>query len=403
MIQNRNIIIITLQSWDINIGSNCKDIAKEFARNNKVLYINSPLDRFTLWRQRKNPKVKERLNIVHGKQNDLVEEQKNLWVLNPRTVVESISRIPFDGVFDMMNRINNARFARQIRLAIEHLHFKDIILFNDGNMFRGFYLKELISPSLYIYYKRDHYLEMDFWKRQGTRIEPALMQKSDIVLTNSIYLNNIAKKYNTQAFCIGQGCDVSLYNPEKNFPMPPEMTTIPGPVIGYTGALVSIRLDIEVIKYIASYDPNWSIVLIGPEDDDFRRSDLHKMKNIYFLGNKTPEQLPAYINCFDVAINPQSLNEITRANYPRKIDEYLAMGKPVVATRHETMAVFSGYTYQASDKQEFVAMIEKALKENSSELEHNRENLAQMHSWEKNVEKMFTIMEESMNGKKKVH
>jgi teichuronic acid biosynthesis glycosyltransferase TuaH len=400
MIQNRNIIIIGLQSWDIDIGSNCKNIAVEFARYNKVLYVNSPLDRLTILRNRKDPKVQKRLNIINGKESDLVGEQKNLWVFYPRTIVESISRLPLNGVFDVLNRINNIRFARQIRSAADRLDFKDVILFNDGNMFRGFYLKELIKPSLYIYYLRDNFLEMDYWKRQGKRIEPALMVKSDLVLTNSQYLANIAKKYNSRSFDTGQGCDLSLYNPEIKFQKPPDMENYPGPIIGYCGALVSLRLDIDLIRHIARSLPDWSIVMIGPEDDDFKRSDLHMIKNIYFLGNKRPEELPAYVNCFDVAINPQIINELTQANYPRKVDEYLAMGKPVVATRQETMSVFNGYAYLASDKEEYVALIQKAFLEDSTELEHQRERFARTHSWDKIVEKMFHFMEESISDKK---
>jgi glycosyltransferase involved in cell wall biosynthesis len=399
MIRNRNIIIIGLQAWDIEIGSNCKDIAKEFARNNKVLYVNSPLDRLTIWRQRNTPFVRRRLDVINGKQNDLVEEQKNLWVFNPRSVAESISRLPLNSLFDLLNRINNIRFAREISSAAKRLQFKDVILFNDGNMFRGFHLKELLKPALYVYYKRENYMAMDFWKIQGKRIEPALILKSDLVLTNSNYLNNIARRYNPHAFDIGQGCDLSLYNPDLKFTRPADMRDIPGPIIGYSGALVTMRLDIDIIRHIALSLPYFSIVLIGPEDDGFRNSDLHMLKNIYFLGNKHPEDLPAYLSCFDVALNPQVLNEITQANYPRKVDEYLAMGKPVVATRQETMSLFNGYTYLASNKDEYVALIQKALLENTADLERQRQMFARTHSWEKNVEKMSQLMEESMGDK----
>lgn len=40
---------------------------------------------------------------------------------------------------------------------------------------------------------------------------------------------------------------------------------------------------------------------------------------------------------FDVCMNPQLVNEITIGNYPRKVDEYLALGKPVIATKTLTM------------------------------------------------------------------
>lgn len=53
MIINRDIIVVGQQPWDVEIGSNCKNIAIEFAKHNRVLYVNSPLDRITKWRKNK--------------------------------------------------------------------------------------------------------------------------------------------------------------------------------------------------------------------------------------------------------------------------------------------------------------------------------------------------------------
>lgn len=50
MIRNRDIIVVGQQPWDVEIGSNCKNIATEFAKHNRVLYVNSPLDRITFFK-----------------------------------------------------------------------------------------------------------------------------------------------------------------------------------------------------------------------------------------------------------------------------------------------------------------------------------------------------------------
>ena len=42
MITGRDFIITGLQPWNIAIGSNAKDIAREIAKNNRVLYVNTP-------------------------------------------------------------------------------------------------------------------------------------------------------------------------------------------------------------------------------------------------------------------------------------------------------------------------------------------------------------------------
>jgi len=400
MIKDRDFIVFSLQAWDIAIGSNCKNIALEFAKHNRVLYVNSPLDRSTLWLHRKDEQVKKRIEILNGRSDDLVRVGPNLWTLYPGTLLESISRISWNALFDVGNKLNNRRLAKEINSAIRRLGFSNYLFFNDSNMFRGFYLKELINPELYVYYSRDNLLAINFWKHQGKRIEPQLMGKSDLVVANSAYLADIARKYNPNSRYVGQGCDLSLYDRKMITTVPADIAAIPYPVIGYTGVLFSSRLDIEIIHFLASQHPRWHIVLIGPEDNDFRKSELHAFPNVHFLGNKTPEELPAYVNRFDVAINPQRLNELTIGNYPRKIDEYLAMGKPVVAIKTEAMSVFSAFSGLAENKEEFSLLVEKAILEDSPEREVQREIFARGHSWETSVGLIYQAMDEAIAQKK---
>jgi glycosyltransferase involved in cell wall biosynthesis len=127
------------------------------------------------------------------------------------------------------------------------------------------------------------------------------------------------------------------------------------------------------------------VVLVGPEDNEFMASSLHQMSNVYFLGSKDPSTLPAYINAFDVCINPQIVNQVTIGNYPRKIDEYLAVGKPVVATKTEAMSIFKDHCYLAETKDDYVQMIGEGLQNNSPELKAERRNFASAHTWENSV------------------
>ena len=59
MINNRDIIVVGLQPWDSEIGSNCKNIAIEFAKQNRVLYVNHPFDRITLLKKKQGSTVPE--------------------------------------------------------------------------------------------------------------------------------------------------------------------------------------------------------------------------------------------------------------------------------------------------------------------------------------------------------
>ena len=393
MIQNRDIVIVGIQPWDIDIGSNCKNIALEFARFNRVLYVNPPLDRTTRQKEAKNPKIQKRIRVQKGTEPDLIQIDNNLWNHNPKGVVESINWIPSTWLYDILNKRNNRIFSRSIHSAIIRLGFSNFIIFNDSSMFVGLYLKKMLKPETYIYYTRDNLIAVDYWKRHGVRLEAQHMNHADLVVANSTYLAGLAKQYNKHSFYVGQGCDVSLFNIDLVTAVPADIQNIPTPIIGYIGALYSLRLDIEVLEFIAKSHPDWSIVLVGPEDDKFKRSSLHQMKNVYFLGNKKETELPSYLSRFDVAINPQVLSPVTIGNYPRKIDEYLAMGKPTVATKTEAMIVFSDYTYLAENKEEYVHCIEKALHEDNEQIRRQREIFAREHTWENNVREISKAVE----------
>jgi glycosyltransferase involved in cell wall biosynthesis len=401
MIKNRDIIVLGLQAWDIEIGSNCKNIALEFSRNNRVLYVNAPLDFNTAISKRNDPRIKKRKEIIKGKQDDLVELQENLWNLNPRTYLYSINQIGNKALFNFLNRINNKRYASRIIEAAKRLNFKDIIVFNDSDMFRSFYLKEQLKPKTYIYYTRDNLIAVDYWKKQGIRIEAKHMAKADFVCANSTYLAKLASEFNPHSYYVGQGCDVSAFDTQLVDYVPKDIKDIPKPIVGYIGALLALRLDIDVLVKIAKDKPEWSLVLVGPEDDHFKQSELHHLKNVYFLGNKDGKELPAYLNAFDVALNPQKLNPVTIGNYPRKIDEYLAIGKPTVATKTEAMSVFADHTYLANNGQEYIQYIAQALDENSKEKELARSVFARDHSWENNVKAIYELVEKFEKGKLK--
>ncbi|WP_236059762.1 glycosyltransferase [Chitinophaga rhizophila] len=363
----------------------------QFARHNRVLYVNAPLDRRTILHQKDDPNVVYHLKTIQKTEPAIVPVRENLWSYYPSAVLESINWLPAPArpLFSLLNKRNNRKFAASIKDAMNQLGFKDVILFNDNDIFRGFYMKELLKPSTYIYYSRDYLLGVDYWRKHGEALEPLHIAKADIAVANSNYLTDILKKYNPNSYYVGQGCDLSLFDITKQYDIPDDMKSIKGPVVGYVGALNSHRLDIDTIAHIARERKDWSIVLVGPEDEVFQQSVLHKLPNIHFLGRKELKDLPAYIKSFDVCINPQQVNVLTIGNYPLKIDEYLALGKPVVATATRTMEFFDSHTYLARNANEYVTLINKAITEDNAALLEQRVAFARSHSWENSVTAIY--------------
>jgi glycosyltransferase involved in cell wall biosynthesis len=385
MIKNTNIVIFGLQPWDIQIGSNCKNIALELSKHNRILYVNRPLDRINWLKRKKNLISQNRMDVLNKKKEPLEQINENLQVLTPTVIMESVQWLNSATLFQYLTKKNSQKLAKNIKHFLDKLDIKKFILFNDSAMFQGIELKKILQPDLFIYYIRDYLIAQPYFKKHGAEAEKKLIKQADRVVTNSTYLANYAKKYNENSFFIGQGCDLEMFQPQEIKAIPAALEAIKTPVIGYVGNLTSQRLDIDLLVHLAKSNPNWSLVLVGGEDEMFEKSMLHALDNVHFLGFQKPETLPAFIHGFDICINPQLLNEMSIGNYPRKIDEYLAMGKPVVATKTEGMLMFADHVSLALDKHEFEQQIEQLLKNDSTELSEERIKFANSHSWENSI------------------
>lgn len=390
-----------LQPWDIEIGSNFKNMAVELSKHNRVLYVNHPANRISLIQERNTTQIKNRIRSLKYGEKVLEEAFEKLWVFNPRTILESVNWIPSSFLFDRFNYINNKRLAKEIQWALEKLGFREPIIIIDNDFLRGFYFKELIKHKLFVFYIRDYLLSQPYFKKHGNRLEPEMIRKADVVAANSAYLAEYARQFNPNSYDIGQGCDVDAFL-NVDYPKPADLADIKKPLIGYCGVLLSIRLDINLLTQVAERNPPWSFVLIGPEDESFKTSKLHQLNNVFFLGTKPANELPAYINHFDICLNPQVLNQMTIGNYPRKVDEYLAAGKPVVATYTKTMEMFGAYVYLCKNADEYISAITKVLSGDLSEKNsYAGRAFALSHTWEAVIDKLYEAITQTGFSKSK--
>ena len=404
-IQDRDIVMFSMQPWDAATACNFKEMAFEFAKRNRVLYVNRAIDRVSVIKHRQSKLVQSRLATVRQGTDELISIQPGLWVHNPRTVLESLNWMPVGGLYEAANRINSKRLAREINKMTRQLGFTNVLLINDNDFFRGIDLKELVACTDYVFYIRDYLNYQPWFRRHGPRMEKKMIEKSDLIVANSLYLANYAAQYNPLSYDIGQGCDLESYLVEHP-PLPDDLKNISHPIIGYTGAISGTRLDKDIFKYIAEQLPHCSVVLVGPVTDDFDADALRSISNVHFLGTKPPAEVPNYVHYFDICINPQLVNQLTVGNYPRKADEYLAMGKPMVATETETMKFFADYVYLCRTKEEYVQQIRAILNDPAKQngaVKQQRREFALSHSWTESIGRLGDAFHEYLIKKKKVY
>lgn len=105
------------------------------------------------------------------------------------------------------------------------------------------------------------------------------------------------------------------------------------PIVGYHG-MISRWFDFDLMTDVASGLPDHEFVFVGPVDPRSRQDAdrLESLANVSFIGELPSDDMPSVVASFDVGVVPFVIDDMTRGVSPLKMYEYLAGGKPVVAT-----------------------------------------------------------------------
>jgi glycosyltransferase involved in cell wall biosynthesis len=159
-----------------------------------------------------------------------------------------------------------------------------------------------------------------------------------------------------------------------------------GPVAGVLGQL-NERLDLDVLEALA--DSGESLLLCGPrcERDPAvaaRIDALIARANVQWVGRRAVEELPRYHAAVDVGLTPYTDTAFNRASFPLKTLEYLAAGRPVVASDlPATRALGTELVTPARGTAEFVQAVRALLKEAPDPGRiRARQAFARAHSWD---------------------
>ena len=149
-----------------------------------------------------------------------------------------------------------------------------------------------------------------------------LLRSADLVTAVSPTLLEDSLAANRRAFLLPNGADIAHF--ARPSP-PPAALDGRGTMVGFVGA-VSWRVDMALLEGIARRRPAWTIVLVGRVTVPVPRLD-----NLLVVGDRPYEELPGWVQRFDVGIVPYTDAAFNRASFPLKVFDYLASGVPVVA------------------------------------------------------------------------
>ncbi|MDO8367348.1 MAG: glycosyltransferase [Saprospiraceae bacterium] len=430
-----DVVFFSLFRTDNPYSSISLSMAKELAKNVRVLYVNHPYSWKDIFAGLKNGDSMLRQRLWHllsfrNRYEHLDAIPENFVAITPPPTLP-INWLPPGKIYDFFQRLNNGIVLRSIGRAVRKYNFYNFLFINCYDPFYAGWLPAKMGAKASIYHCVDDITQNAYTARHGERLENDACRNADLVFVTSTNLKRLKEEAlgrektftkllkfskrrpkasspprsddlessdsGSRIFTFFNAAEVSVFHKvfTEKYQRPAELKDRPGQVIGFIGNLDELRIDYALLKKIALHFPEKTLLLVGPVNSlEPAEIGLDKLPNVVFAGSRRLEELPPLVQYMDCALIPFLCNTLTFSIYPLKINEYLAAGKPVVTTSFSNdIRTFAHCTYLAESHEEFLQKIETALAENNAYLVQIRTEVANSNTWGTRIKQLWQEVE----------
>jgi teichuronic acid biosynthesis glycosyltransferase TuaH len=383
MLENEHIVCISYSTWEGPYTKSVVQLMSLLAIKNKVLFVEYPFtwkDVISTLRGKQKAPVgrmlgfKNRLSVKNTAENAQVYQ----WIIPPLLPMNSIQNAM---LYSLTLKINTFIYRRSIKKALRRLKWENPINIFAYSPIFGESLSGKLPEKANIYYCYDGY-PTDRRGLKSWEADQRFSKITDGIIVSSDYLKNQKLTYNPKVATVKNGVDFEVFNQKAKTNINPVETRRK---IGYIGS-IDQRFDIETVEFSVRNLPDCDFELIGDIRNIQVKNTLEQFPNVRFIPPVKPNEVPERLNQCDVGIIPYLCTEINKNVYPLKINEYLAVGVPVVITKFANLPEFSEHVAFASSKEEFLNSLNEVLKNDSSEKINQRIEFARTNSWKARAE-----------------
>jgi glycosyltransferase involved in cell wall biosynthesis len=392
MLQNKSIICFGGEDWWYHHPHSKAHLMRKFARaGNKVIFVNSiSMGLPSLGHKDLLPRIKRKL----GSYSKLAQE-----TVDGITVVSPAS-LPFFGS-TASRSVNRRLIGAQIRKLADSRGLTKPILWiaipTAAGMIGEF------DESAVVYHVSDKYDANTMDHATDPKLIGKLHNKAiddaDIILYSGRKLLEEASRGRERSHLLEQAVDFEHWARAGSgeLSVAAEIARIPGPRLGYFGAIEPWLVDQELIKRAARERPSWQWIFIGNKS---RGVEIESLPNTHFLPAVPYEELPSYAAGFDVCVLPWDTDKaFTSYGSAIKVREYLATGKPVVISPLPEYEPMRDVLRIARSQDDFLNLVEEALRENGPEASQKRQAAVKDGTWDARAEWVSNLIEKTLSKK----
>ena len=228
--------------------------------------------------------------------------------------------------------------------------------------------------------------------------ERAILKRSDLVAVTSKHLFKLKRKHAKNVQLVLNAGDVALYEQpianQATQKAKDALKNISHPILGSVGALDSYKYDFDLLVASAEKNPNWHFVFVGAPIVDKKTpilKKLTKLPNVHMIGSISREDVPAYVQHFDICLIPYKNNEYNRSSFPLKFWEFMATGKPIIATGLPELQEYDPLIGYATSSAQFDKLIAHHLDQKNT-ASAQRKTLAHQHGWGQRAKELEKLL-----------
>ena len=247
-----------------------------------------------------------------------------------------INGLPAGGLYEVLRKRNDRRLNRALRTVLQAEGLQKFIWVNLYAPTQFVDLELHRTPESRVYYSVDAVAQAPYTAKHGIAAERVQVERADLVLaTSSALLQHVRHLTPSAPRCalLPNAMNGDRYDAASSFAEPESLRAVPHPRAVYLGNLDAARIDFAGLQAFAKTRPDVHLVLAGPWNAGAdARTALETLPNVHLLGRQAPEDCPAILAHGDLGLIPFLRTPLTAAIYPLKINEYLALGLPVLST-----------------------------------------------------------------------
>lgn len=392
--ENKNIIIFSSIDWTTHRQLHHELVENLIKDGNRILFIENVGSRS--FKLKDFFRIKKRILDWFNSNRGYLNIDKSLTVYSPVF-------FPFN-FFKPFVSMNSLILSNSIIKWLKIVYFDSPIVISFLPSPLVYSIIKKINPQLKIYYCADLMFK--------PKISPIKIKKWEIKFLNFVdhsfytslkigeYINKNTDIKNSTY--IPNGVNLNRFKNFEKYDLKKEVKLLDLPNIGFVGAIRAV-LDYDLLEFLIK-NIKANFIFIGPIFDK-KYLKLSKYLNCFFTGSRDYKEIPNFINNFDVCIIPYLKNDFTDAIYPVKLNEYLSLGKNVVATNIDELIEFNKKNKIISisyNRDEFKKNIEKIILDKKiNNISVNKiKSIAENNSWDKRFQIVKNIINKKLDTKK---